>query len=139
MGFLEELGADLIGGNMGGQGQYRGTGAIRVVEALDQMGIAGPATTRADGQTAGQLRLGGGREGSGLLVAHVHPFDLGMAAHRIDDRIQAVPHDAVNTLHPGLYENLHELIGHIRLRHALSSTAVIDGAGRRPEPRLLVG
>ncbi len=59
-----------------GDGEHRYAGAMAVEQAVDEMQVAGPATSGADREATGEVRLGAGREGGDLLVADVHPFDV---------------------------------------------------------------
>jgi hypothetical protein len=64
------------------------------------------ATARAHRQPPGQLRLGRGRERRGLLIADMHPLNTLSAANHIYHRVQAVTHNAINTLHPSLAKHV---------------------------------
>ena len=75
MGLLEVAAADLRAGDLGGDRQHRNPVAVAVVQAVDQVQVAGPAAAGADGELAGDLRLGAGGERGRLLVAHMHPAD----------------------------------------------------------------
>ncbi len=57
---------------------------MAIEQAVDEMQIARPAAAGADGELAGQMRLGAGREGGDLLVADVDPLDLALrgGSHR---------------------------------------------------------
>jgi hypothetical protein len=54
---LEEIDADLNARNLGGDREHRHLTPVRVVEAIDQVKIAGTATAGADRQLPGQMRL----------------------------------------------------------------------------------
>jgi hypothetical protein len=56
------------------------------------------------------MRLGASRKGCDLLVPHMNPFDLSLAADRIGQPIQAVADDAVDPLDAGCDEHFSELI-----------------------------
>ena len=62
------------------------------------MQIAGSAAAGTNGELSCQVRLGPGREGRDLLVPHMHPFDLALAADRIGQPVQAVADDAIDPL-----------------------------------------
>ena len=110
MGFLEIAGTDLRRRNVRGDGKHRHAGAVAVEQAVDEVQVAGSATAGADREFAGQMRLGAGREGRDLFVAHVHPFDLALAAQRVGQPVQAVADDAINPLHAGRGEGFGELV-----------------------------
>ncbi|MCY1239023.1 hypothetical protein D9M72_517930 [compost metagenome] len=116
VGFLEVAAADLLTRNVRGDGQHRRARAVGVVQAVDQVQVAGAARAGADGQPAGQLGFGRGGERSCLLVPHVDPVDaalLGAArlADGVDNRVEAVAHDPVDSLHTGSLELFNELAG----------------------------
>jgi hypothetical protein len=91
MGFLEVAGADLGAGDLGGQRQHRRHAAMRVVQAVDQVQVAGPAAARAGPQPPGQLCLRPSRERAGLLMPHMDPVDAVVAADGVHHRVEAVP------------------------------------------------
>jgi hypothetical protein len=69
--------------------------------------VARASTSAAAGTPHG----GSSREGTGFLVAHVHPVDPAAsrstaAADRVDHRIEAVADDAIDPLYAGLLEYL---------------------------------
>ncbi|GAC1603623.1 MAG: hypothetical protein NVS3B6_14900 [Pseudarthrobacter sp.] len=116
MGFLEEAAADLLAGNVRGDGQHRSSRPVRVVQAVYQVQVAGPAGSGADCEFPRQLGLGRSSEGGGLLVPDVDPVDpAGLGTSRlpdgVDDRVQAVAHNPIDPLHPGSLELLDELVG----------------------------
>jgi hypothetical protein len=74
---------------------------VAVEKSVDQMQIARPAASGAYGQCAGQMRFGAGRECSNLFMPHMKPRDLGLAAQRIGQPIQAVADDAIDPLDAG--------------------------------------
>ncbi|BDZ42336.1 hypothetical protein GCM10025865_16350 [Paraoerskovia sediminicola] len=104
MRLLEELRTDLRARDVARDGEDGHAGAVRVVQAVDQVQVAGAARARAHREVPGDLGLRGGHERGGLLVAHVDPFDAGAvlvgAADRVDDRVQAVADDAEDVLDP---------------------------------------
>ena len=69
---------------MRGDRQHRHAAALAVEQAVDQMQVARTAAAGANRQLARQMRLGAGREGGALLMAHVDPLDRSgdAAAHR---------------------------------------------------------
>lgn len=133
MGLLEVAAADLGAGDLRGQREHRRAGAVRVVQALDQVGVAGAAASGADREPPGDLRLGGGGERAGLLVAHVYPLDAVGAADGVHDRVEAVAHDPVDPPHSRLEQHLDELLGD--RAHALphlTGSRGRDGGCHRP-------
>jgi len=91
--------------------QHRHAGAVAIEQAVDEMQIARAATTGADGERAGKVRLGAGGEGRDLLVADMHPFDLALLANGVGYAVQAVPDDAIDAFDAGYGEIFGELFG----------------------------
>jgi len=52
-GFLEVAAADLVAGNLRRDRQHRHAAAVAVIQAVDQVQIAGAATAGANRQAAG--------------------------------------------------------------------------------------
>jgi hypothetical protein len=71
--------------------------ASRTARVLGR-GLERPATSRADGKLAGQMRLGAPREGGNLLVPDVYPLDLAMPANGISGAVQGIARNAVCAL-----------------------------------------
>ena len=115
VGLLEVARSDIRGRDVAGDREHGRLRAVRVEEAVDQVEVAGPATSRAHRESARELRLSGGHERGGFLVSHVDPVDAALrgpagAPDGVDDRIQRVPDDAVDVIHPGIDELGDELI-----------------------------
>ena len=73
---LDRLEPNVLPHDLGRDQDDRRAIAIGLVKPVDEVEAAGTATAGAGCQIAGELRLGPGREGAGLLVPHMHPFDL---------------------------------------------------------------
>jgi hypothetical protein len=72
--------------------------------------IAGSTAPGADRKLSCHVRFASGCESRDLLVPHMHPFDLALAADRIGQAIQAFADDAVDPLDPGGGEGLRKLV-----------------------------
>ena len=73
-----------------------GAVALAVVQTVDQVQAPGP-DSRAPRSGAGDLGVGAGGEGAGLLVADVHELDVRlMPPQGVDDRVRRVADDAVH-------------------------------------------
>ena len=135
MRLLEEVRADFHRGNLRGDRHHRHAGALAIEEAVDEVQIARAAAAGADGEVAGDMRVGAGGEGGDFFVAHVQPLHAPAAAHRVGEAIETVADDAVDALHAGRGENLDHLVGDgLGHRFLLGSrgrgSATIDEMGR---------
>jgi hypothetical protein len=72
--------------------------------------IARSTASGANRKLSCQVRLGTGRKGRDLLVPHMNPLDLSLAADRIGQPIQAVADDAIYPLYAGCSERFCKLI-----------------------------
>ena len=82
VGFLEETAADLLAGDVRGDGQHRRPGAVGVVQAVDQVQVAGPAGAGAHREPAGQLGFRRRGEGGRLLMPDMDPVNTALSASR---------------------------------------------------------
>lgn len=76
MGLLEVVRADLVAGDLCGDGEHGNPRTLGIEETVDEVQVAGPAAAGADRELTGQCGLAAGGEGSGLLVTDVNPFEL---------------------------------------------------------------
>jgi hypothetical protein len=78
------------------------TGAMlwRVRQSMDEMQVVRATAPGTRREPPAQLRLSASGERRRLLVLHVYPLELPAALDRIGDRVEAVPHNPVNALHP---------------------------------------
>jgi hypothetical protein len=58
--------------------------------------VARPATARADGERAREMRLCGRRKRCHLFVADVHPVDVAMRPQRFSDAVQAIADNSID-------------------------------------------
>ena len=98
MRFLEIAAADLGRRDVRGDREHRDARAVAVEQAIDEVQIARPAAARADGELAGQMRLGAGRERRDLLVPDMDPLDLALPAQRVGQAVEAIADDAIDPL-----------------------------------------
>jgi hypothetical protein len=97
---LEIAAADFGRRDLRGDREHRNPRAVTIEEAVDEVQVARPAASRADGELARQMRLGAGREGGDFLVSDVDPLDLSLASYGISQPIEAIAHDTVDALDP---------------------------------------
>ena len=117
MRFLEVGAADLGARDLGGDRQHRHAAAVAVEQSVDQMQVAGAAASGADGELAGEMCLGAGGKGGGLLVPHMDPVDLLLLAQRIGETVQRIADHAIDAPHAGNGQGFGHQVGD-RARHA---------------------
>jgi hypothetical protein len=96
---------------MRGDRQHRHAAAMTVVESVDEVQVARTAAAGADRELAGEMRLGAGGEGRGLLVAHVNPIDAFDATQRVGEAVERIAYDAVDTPDAGLLQRFRHEVG----------------------------
>ncbi|MDR6169968.1 hypothetical protein QE359_000997 [Curtobacterium sp. SORGH_AS776] len=111
VGLLEVAGTDLRRGDVRSDREDRHAGAVRVVEAVDQVQVAGTAAARTHGEVPGQLGLGGGGERGRLLVADVLPPDRAVLAQRVGEAVEGVPGETVDPFDVVLTEGGDDVLG----------------------------
>ena len=84
------LTTDLRARNVRRDGEHRDATAVTVVQPVDQMEVPGAATSGADRQPAGEMRVRAGGERGGLFVPHMDPSHPLVSANRVRDSVQRV-------------------------------------------------
>ena len=116
MGFLEVASSYLGGRNMRGYGENGCPRPVTVVQAVDEMEVAWPATARTNGEPPCQLRLGACGEGGRFFMPAVDPFDRAIPTDFLSDRVERISNDAVDPPNSSLDQNLHQFrcyrVGH---------------------------
>ena len=92
---------------MCGKREHRSTVAVRIVETLNEVDAAGTATPRAYCKPPGEAGFCGGGKRPRFLIVNVDPFYALGATHGIHYRVEAVPHQTVDALHPGVAQVLY--------------------------------
>jgi hypothetical protein len=70
---------------------------------VDEVETAGAASSRAGGETAGELSLSPGRKSAGLFMPHVDPIDPA-AVNGMGDAVERIADDAVTRLDAGSFQ-----------------------------------
>ena len=125
VGLLEITAADLLARDVRRDRQHRDPAAVGVEQAVDEMQVPRAAAGGAYGQLPGHRRLAGGRERCRLLVTHVLPHDLTVAAQRVGEPVDRIPRQPVHPAHAGRLQGRHHDIGNGR-RHNGSFRQVSD-------------
>jgi hypothetical protein len=85
---------------------------MAVEQSVDEVQIAGPAAAGTNGELAGQVRFGAGREGRDLFVPDVDPLDLTLSSQSVGQAIEAVADDAIDSFDAGSGQCFYELVGY---------------------------
>ena len=93
---------------MRGDGQDLRAVAVRIVESLDQVGVTRATRCGAYGKLAGDEGFGSGGKRRSFLVAHVNPFNGGLA-NLVDDWVKAIAHQPEDSFNALLFESLYQL------------------------------
>jgi len=137
MGFLEIARADLGRGNVSRDRHHRHPRAVAVEQTIDQVQVAGTATSGADRETTCDMRIRAGRERGDFLVPDMQPLNAAMAAQGIGEAIEAVAHDSIDTLDTGGGEGFDHLVCNSARHDILLTMGCMVlmpavGAARRP-------
>jgi hypothetical protein len=114
--FLKIVASDLGARNLRGDGENRNTTAMAVIEAIDQMEIAGAATPRAHRQISGQMRFSASCKSGSFFVSYMDPLEIVAGVNRIRDAVEGVAGQSVDSPHSRICEYVDEQFSHI-LRH----------------------
>ena len=120
VGLLEVSAADLIGGDLRGNGENGYAAPVAIVEPVDQVEVARAAAAGADGELAGEVRLGARGEGRRLFVPHVDPSKLVLPADGVGDPVERVSRDPIDPRDPSADEGVHEQVRDALLSHGVS-------------------
>ena len=96
MGLLEVSAADLMGGDLRGNGEDGHAAPVAIVQPVDQVQVARAAAAGADGELAGEVRLCPRGEGRRLLVPHGDPSKLVLSPDGIGDPVERVSRDPID-------------------------------------------
>src|SRR5258708_19654265 len=91
VGFLKISAAYLTAWNLGCDGKYWHTSSVAIVKPIDEMQIAGPAASRADGKASGQVCFGAGGKCCRLFMSDVNPLKLLFFSNQAYNPIQGLP------------------------------------------------
>jgi hypothetical protein len=102
MRLLKVVCADFTARNLSSDGKYGSHTSVSIIQSVDQVEITRPATTRADGQLPGDLRLSSGCERAGLFMADLHPGNALVTAEGVNNAVQRISGHAVDSLYSHL-------------------------------------
>src|SRR5580658_3472158 len=108
MGLLEIVGPDLGAWYLcRNRKNWQGT-SVAIVEPVNEMKIPGTATPGADGEPAGNMRIGASGKGRHFLVADMDPFEAFLSAQRIGDPVERIANYSIDSLDPRRCQSLHQ-------------------------------
>src|SRR5437867_10755444 len=108
VGLLEVSAADLLGGDLGGNGEHGHTAPVAIVQPVDQVQVARAAGAGADGELAGEVRFCSRSEGCRLLVPHGDPSKLVLSPDGIGDPVERVSRDPIDPGDPPADESIYK-------------------------------
>ena len=112
VGLLEVPAPQLRARNLGGDGDHGNPVALAIVEAVDQMQVAGSAASCANRQPSRQVGFRPGGKCRHLLVPHVDPIEPSSGSDGVRNTVEGVAGNTVDPLNPGFSENVHEQLRH---------------------------
>ena len=107
VGFLKISAAYLTAWNLGCDGEHWHTSSVAIVKPIDQMHIAGPAASRADGKASGQVCFGAGGKRCRLFMSDVNPLKLLLFSNRVCKPIEGVARKPINPFNSRLDERIY--------------------------------
>src|ERR1700681_537886 len=110
MGFLKISGTEFGRRDLRRSGKQGHARPLTIEQPVDEVQIARSTASGADRKLSCQVRLGTGRKGRDLLMPHMNPLDLSLAADRIGQPIQAVADNSIYSLHAGYSEGFCKLV-----------------------------
>src|SRR5206468_11114411 len=126
VGRLEVSAADLMGGDLRGNGEHGHTAPVAIVQPVDQVQVARAAAAGADGELAGEVRLCSRGEGRCLLVPHVDPSKLVLPPDGVGDPVERVSRDPIDPRDVSTYYCVHQQFRDRLLSHDVSSLALTN-------------
>src|ERR1700757_792922 len=117
IGLLKIPAANLSARNLCGDGEDWNAAALAVVEAVNQMHVAGTATSGTYRQLASEMGLGAGCERRCLLVSYPNPANVLSNANRIRNSVERIAGNPIDPLDTGFRQNINQQLGHCFSRH----------------------
>jgi len=129
VGLLEVSAADLMGGDLRGNGEHGHTAPVAIVQPVDQVQVARAAAAGADGELAGEVRFCSRGEGCRLLVPHGDPSKPVLSPDGIGDSVERVSRDPIDPRHFSADEGVHQQFCDRLLSHDVPSCLRAAAAG----------
>src|SRR6266481_897681 len=109
--------ANFLARNLCGDGEDWNAAALTVVEAVNQMHVAGATTSGTYRQLAGEMSFGAGGERRCLLVSYTRPANVLSDANRICNAVERVARDPVDPLNTSFRQNVYQQFGYCCSHH----------------------
>src|SRR6266481_5384903 len=103
--------------NLCSNSEDRNAAALTVVEAINQMHVAGATTSGTYRQLASEMGLGAGGERRCLLVSYTNPANVLSDANRICNAVERVARDPVDPLNTSFRQNVYQQFGYCCSHH----------------------
>src|ERR1700757_4278450 len=116
IGLLKISTANFSARNLCGDGEDWNAAALTVVEAVNQMHVAGATTSGTYCQLASEMGLGVGCERRCLLVSYPNPANVLSNANRICNSVERIAGDSIDPFHASINKNVNQQLRY-RLRH----------------------
>src|ERR1700757_1862882 len=116
IGLLKIPAANLSARNLCGDGEDWNAAALAVVEAVNQMHVAGATTSGTYCQLASEMGLGAGCERRCLFVSYTNPANVLPNSNRICNSVERVAGDSIDPFHASINKNVNQQLRY-RLRH----------------------
>src|SRR4029077_1366226 len=117
--------ANFLARNLGGDGEDGNAAALTIVEAVNQMHVAGATTSGTYCQLASEMGLGADGERRCLLVSYTNPANVLSNANRIGNSVERVAGDSIDPLDTGFSQNVNQQLGHCFSRHIHPSRTIL--------------
>src|ERR1700745_2350644 len=117
IGLLKISAANFLARNLCGDGEDWNAAALTVVEAVNQMHVAGATTSGTYRQLASEMSFSPGGERRCLLVSYTNPAEVLSSANRIGNSVERVARDSIHPFHASINKNVYEQLGYCFSHH----------------------
>src|SRR5260370_12468258 len=108
IGLLKISAANFLARNLCGDGEDWNAAALTVVEAVNQMHVAGATTSGTYRQLAGEMSFGAGGERRCLRVSYTNPANVLSNSNRICNTVERGAWDSIDPLDTGFSQNVNQ-------------------------------
>src|ERR1700757_411440 len=116
VGFLKISAAYLTTWNLGGDSKHWHTTSVTIVKPINQMHVARPAASRANGKPPGKVCFSAGGKRCRLFMPDMNPLQLFLFSNRVCKPIEGVTRKPIDAFHSRLseciYHQLRDVFSH---------------------------